>query len=88
MVDHFRRENEEMRETLNKAEIRNSKLIKEADDRYLTIEQSNDKKLAQTERKWQKKLHSAQKEFERDKETIMSQCNYDVINLQKEIGGF
>ncbi|XP_009861113.3 uncharacterized protein LOC100186835 [Ciona intestinalis] len=84
-VDQNRSEADKMREDLERSEIRNSKLVEEVDDRYLSMDQQNERKMSGMERKWVKKLSSAQRGFEREREAMMATSDREREIMQKEI---
>ncbi|XP_076802141.1 uncharacterized protein LOC143446407 [Clavelina lepadiformis] len=84
-VDHHRHQADKMRDDLERSELRNSKIIEEVDDRYVTIDQQNERRISNSEKKWAKKLNSVQRNFDRERDAIVSQSNLERDTLKKEL---
>nr|CAB3264328.1 ninein-like protein [Phallusia mammillata] len=84
-AEQYKNLTEKMKDDLERSELRTSKLIDEVDDRYLSMDQQNEKKLTVVERKWAKKLNCAQHAHERERDTMLIQFNQDKELFRKEI---
>jgi len=77
-----------MRDDLERSELRTSKLIDEADDHYLSMDQQTERRMSVVERKWAKKINSLQQGHKRERESIVAQFNQDKEALRAEIGTY
>lgn len=75
-----------MKEDLNRSELRHSKIAEEADDRCVGLDEQHEIKLEGLERMWNRKLSSAHRNFERERESILIQTTSEKEELYKEIG--
>ena len=75
-----------MKEDLERSELRNSKIMEEVDDHYVTLEQQHERRIEGMERKWNKKLQAAQRSFDRERDTILSHAAQEKDELLREMG--
>ena len=75
-----------MKEDLDRSELRNSKIMEEVDDRYVSLDQQHELRIEGMERKWSKKLQCSQRNFDRERESILAQAAQEREELLREMG--
>ncbi|XP_070571058.1 ninein-like protein isoform X2 [Ptychodera flava] len=84
-LDTVTNEREKLKNDLYEANVRNSTLIQEVDDRHANIEKSMESKIIEAEKKHHEKINSLQAEIDKEREMMSSQAAKQKQQLEEII---
>ncbi|XP_072182310.1 uncharacterized protein [Diadema setosum] len=84
-TDQLTAERDKLKLDIAEANRQNQALVQEIDDRHATIEKTNEKKLRETERKYQEKINALQAQVEKEREMLSSQASNQTSKLLVEM---
>lgn len=85
LAESFKQHNDEIKETLNRSQLRTSMLVEEADHRYLTIDQQNEMEMSNLDKEWQQRLDTTLAQFNRERNSLISQAEKERSSLHQQI---